>query len=162
MMSRGDRFPLCVGFFRITVPGQPVGKERARVFIHRQSGRAVGMTPKKTSAHEKLIRDTFIITYPGVEPITGPVGLYVVGYVEIPSTFDEAMKEKALRGEILPLYKPDASNILKLVEDALNKIAYKDDSQNVLVSAGKYYSTDPRTEIRVCTLSPEDATVLKA
>lgn len=45
-----------------------------------------------------------------------------------------------LDGEILPLKKPDMDNIVKVIADALNSVAYQDDSQVVLVKAKKVYS----------------------
>lgn len=55
----------------------------------------------------------------------GPVVISVVSHRRVPASWP-----KRRRGE-QDTMKPDASNILKLVEDALNGIAYRDDSQIV-------------------------------
>jgi Holliday junction resolvase RusA-like endonuclease len=55
----------------------------------------------------------------------GPVIFSLVSHRHIPKSWP-----KRRHGE-QDTMKPDASNILKLVEDALNGIAYKDDSQIV-------------------------------
>ena len=49
--------------------------------------------------------------------------------------------------EIKPTKKPDADNIAKAVCDALNGIAYKDDSQVVDLTVRKYYSKFPRVQV---------------
>lgn len=36
--------------------------------------------------------------------------------------------------------KPDADNIIKIIADALNGVAYNDDKQIVMCSCGKYYT----------------------
>lgn len=56
---------------------------------------------------------------------TGPVIFSLVSHRHVPVSWP-----KRRRGE-QDTMKPDASNILKLVEDALNGIAYKDDNQIV-------------------------------
>ena len=45
-----------------------------------------------------------------------------------------------LDGKELPLKKPDIDNIVKVVADALNGVAYHDDTQIVMVVAKKVYS----------------------
>lgn len=55
----------------------------------------------------------------------GPVVFAVVSHRKVPKSWP-----KRRIGE-QDTVKPDSSNILKLVEDALNKLAYKDDSQIV-------------------------------
>ena len=52
-----------------------------------------------------------------------------------------------LEGLMNPIKRPDADNIAKIVLDALNGIAYKDDSQIVDLSVPKRYSDKPRVEI---------------
>ena len=52
-------------------------------------------------------------------------------------------------GKIRPTKKPDADNIMKAVADALNGIAYKDDSQIVNVTIAKWYSDTPRVEVAI-------------
>ena len=52
-------------------------------------------------------------------------------------------------GVILPITKPDWDNIGKIVSDALNGIAYRDDSQVVDSRVRKIYSNEPRTVIRI-------------
>ena len=47
-----------------------------------------------------------------------------------------------LSGEILPTKKPDIDNILKVVADALNGVAYLDDVQVIEVNADKTYSEE--------------------
>jgi len=49
-------------------------------------------------------------------------------------------RQQMLDGEILPLKKPDMDNIVKVIADALNSVAYQDDSQVVFVKAKKVYS----------------------
>lgn len=55
----------------------------------------------------------------------GPVLMSLVSHRHVPPSWP-----RRRRGE-QDIAKPDASNILKLVEDALNGIAYRDDSQIV-------------------------------
>lgn len=52
-----------------------------------------------------------------------------------------------LNGELLPAKKPDIDNIAKAVLDALNSVAYRDDTQIVELQIRKQYSEKPRLEI---------------
>jgi Holliday junction resolvase RusA-like endonuclease len=52
-------------------------------------------------------------------------------------------------GELLPSKKPDIDNVLKIVLDALNGVAYKDDSKVVSVSGKKIYSDEPKLVIEM-------------
>ena len=88
----------------LTVPGDPVAKARPRVY----NGTAV--TPLKTRNWEAYIRFLFTHNHPHHIPYTGPVSMDVEFW-------------KPNRG------KPDVDNLYKLVADALNGLAYKDDSQ---------------------------------
>lgn len=48
-----------------------------------------------------------------------------------------------------PIVKPDTSNYVKLIEDALTGVIWKDDNCIVDLTASKYYSDDPRIEVTV-------------
>ena len=52
-----------------------------------------------------------------------------------------------LNNELRPSKKPDIDNVLKLVLDALNEVAYKDDTQVIEVECKKFFSINPRIEI---------------
>jgi Holliday junction resolvase RusA-like endonuclease len=52
-------------------------------------------------------------------------------------------------GSVLPSRKPDIDNVLKIVLDALNGVAYKDDSRVVSVSGRKIYSMTPKIVIEM-------------
>ena len=92
-------------FFLLEVPGNPVVKARPRVY------KGHGITPKKTLDAEKRIRDIFIAEHPGIiEPTTKPVNMKITCY----------MADRKVR---------DWDNLAKLVCDALNGVAFADDSQ---------------------------------
>ncbi len=52
-------------------------------------------------------------------------------------------------GLIKPTKKPDCGNIIKIICDALNGIAYRDDAQVILTQAAKEHGDDPRTDVRM-------------
>jgi Holliday junction resolvase RusA-like endonuclease len=54
-----------------------------------------------------------------------------------------------LSGFLRPTSRPDTDNYIKSVQDALNGIVWKDDSQVVALIADKWYSDKPRIEIDV-------------
>lgn len=54
-----------------------------------------------------------------------------------------------LEGRELPLKKPDMDNIVKVVADALNGVAYHDDTQIALVQAKKCYSAVEGLDVTV-------------
>jgi Holliday junction resolvase RusA-like endonuclease len=56
-------------------------------------------------------------------------------------------------GEIRPVKKPDVDNIIKVVADSLNQVAYRDDADLVKVSLEKFYGRQPRIEVEIETLA---------
>jgi len=124
----------------LTIPGPPVGKQRARIC------RTGHYTPAKTVNYETLIKELFAIAYPNHVPFSGPISLQVRAFIA-PSKADAGKLKRTPR--LRPTKKPDLDNIIKLVCDALNGLAYADDKQIVAVLSGKNYSDQPRTEIIV-------------
>ena len=60
-----------------------------------------------------------------------------------------------LAGDILPTKKPDLSNCLKAIEDALNKVAFRDDCQICVGEHLKRYVNRPRLIVEIEPLSIE-------
>ena len=85
------------------VPGRPVGKERAR-----KGKNGTFYTPPRTREYENLVSWKARMAHVGA-PFEGPVKLEM----EIRSRKSRA----------------DTSNILKAIEDAMNRIVYHDDKQ---------------------------------
>lgn len=126
------------------VPGVPIGKQRPR---HNRYTNAT-YTPEKTKIREEEIAICYRKKYGGSKfPKESFLELSVVAYMPIPKSAVKAVKEKMKSSAILPTVKPDCDNILKLVADALNGIAYDDDKQIVKMSVTKLYNGTPSTTI---------------
>lgn len=130
------------------VPGKPQGKARAKTF--RTNGITRTVTPERTVLYENLIKEQYMHHAEGLylEPGT-PVTLRIVSRFLPPKSGSKVMKKRMLEGEMLPLKKPDMDNIVKVVADALNGVAYHDDTQVVLVVAKKAYSAMEGLDITV-------------
>lgn len=120
---------------RFTVDIEPIGKARPRFT---KTGHAY--TPQKTKDAEELIATAYRETGRGCIPKGVPIELEVVAHFPIPKSFSQKKRDAVLDSEILPTKKPDADNILKLVADALNGVAYEDDAQVVRMEVSKEYT----------------------
>jgi Holliday junction resolvase RusA-like endonuclease len=79
-----------------------------------------------------------------------PLSLEVDFYFERPAShFGSGRNADKLKpsAKAEPTSRPDLSNLVKLVEDALNGNAYRDDSRIVRTVAAKRYGDRARTEI---------------
>lgn len=121
-----------------TVFMEPFGKQRPR--FSSKTGRTY--TPKETTDNEMLIRQAYLKHHRGKQ-LQGELKLKVVAEFAIPKSATKAKRAAMISGEIRPTKKPDCDNILKLVADSLNKIAFDDDSQLVSMSCEKWYSETP-------------------
>ncbi|MGQ9003210.1 RusA family crossover junction endodeoxyribonuclease [Bacillus subtilis] len=76
-------------------------------------------------------------------------------YRQMPKSVSNSKKkkEKAEKGLLRPTTKPDVDNYVKGVKDALNHLIYKDDSQVVDLKVSKFYSEEPRVEIKIKEVS---------
>ena len=54
-----------------------------------------------------------------------------------------------LKDNISPVKKPDIDNIIKIVLDAMNKFAFKDDTQVVELSVKKRYAETPKIYVKI-------------
>jgi Holliday junction resolvase RusA-like endonuclease len=126
-----------------TILGTPVAKGRPRL------GKYGTYTPEKTVEYENLIRT--IYQTEGHPKHEGYVGLVVRTYMPIPKSTSKKNRALMIEGEIRPAKRPDADNILKIYGDALNGIAWDDDSQVVAGHVMKWYSEQPRVEVIICS-----------
>lgn len=124
-----------------TVPGPPVAKGRPRV------GKFGTYTPEKTVNYENLVQFSYIEQYKDKELLEEDLSVIINFYFPIPKSTSKKNRELMLKGEIRHNKKPDIDNCIKSITDALNNIAYKDDSQIVQIIAAKVYSEVPRTEV---------------
>ena len=121
------------------------GKARPRMST--RTGKAY--TPTKTKIYEYALRQWFIIKYPNFKPIEGRARIEITAYLEIPKSTSKAKKEEMLVNNISPTKKPDIDNIVKVVLDAMNKFAYKDDTQVVELIAKKKYAAIPKIVVKI-------------
>ncbi len=99
-------------------------------------------TPETDLLYENYIKDRFLNKCNGMFLERGkPVTLRIVARFLPPKSTSKKRTALMLDGKELPLKKPDIDNIVKVVADALNGVAYHDDTQIVMVVAKKVYSS---------------------
>jgi|TARA_R110000796_G_scaffold249024_1_gene376395 Holliday junction resolvase RusA-like endonuclease len=128
----------------LTVLGQPVPKGRPR--FNRKTGAVY--TPAATANHESLIQKTFLESK-GHQLAGGPLRMRITFDMKIPKSWNKARKAEAETGYLRPTTGADCDNLAKCVADALNILAYEDDSQIVEMILVKKYSTEPKTIINI-------------
>lgn len=125
--------------------GEPVGKARPR--MNTRTGRAY--TPTNTKLYEYSLRQWFLMNYPNFKPIESRVKVTIIAYFGIPKSTSKKKEAEMLQGNISPTKKPDADNIIKIVLDAMNKFAFKDDTQVTKLEIEKKYDVTPRIYIKI-------------
>lgn len=117
-----------------TVPGKLHGKGRPRFT---RAGRVY--TDPVTKAYENKIAAAYRAAG-GQSYGSAPVEMYVMARFPVPKSTSKAHKLKMLLGKLFPLKTPDIDNIVKVVMDGLNGVAYDDDKQVVRLVSEKKYS----------------------
>lgn len=126
------------------VPGDPRGKGRPRVT---ENGT---YTDSETKAYENKIIWYYRQAFGGFRwPDGAYIRVKVIAYYSIPKRATKSALAAMQAGNILPTRKPDIDNVLKIVLDALNGVAYKDDSRVVCVEAQKVFSHTPKIVIEI-------------
>jgi Holliday junction resolvase RusA-like endonuclease len=126
---------------------EPHGKGRARSFV--RNGHFGHYTPEKTVNYEKLVAQTARIAMNKTKPFDSAVELSVFAVRSIPASWPKKRRAAALDGTELPTSKPDLDNIVKSVKDGCNGIAWKDDSQVVMLQAAKAYGLQPYVRVQI-------------
>jgi Holliday junction resolvase RusA-like endonuclease len=137
----------------ITIPGAPKGKGRPRA-----TRRGVMYTPAETRSREGVVAALAMQAMNGRHAFCGPVAMDVRVVCPIPKSWPKKRQAAALVGAELPTGKPDLDNVLKLVLDGLNGIAFADDAQVVAFGElRKVYGPQPVTVVTVRPIGvPED------
>lgn len=138
---------------KFTVLGEPKGKGRPR--FARATGHAI--TPKDTVAYENLVRMEFVNQCGEARfPDGSMLDMRIMAYYSIPKSASKKKRNLMLEGAIRPTKKPDMDNVVKIVADSLNNIAYHDDTQIVDCQCRKFYSEQPRIEVRIMEITPKE------
>ena len=126
------------------VTGSPRGKGRPRFL--RKSGFAY--TPAQTRTYENLLRAAAQDAMAGAPPLDCAVRLQMTATMPVPTSWSKRKRAQALAGEIRPVVKPDADNLLKMA-DALNQVVFHDDRQVVEARIIKRYGERPALAIEI-------------
>ena len=119
------------------IPGTPVPWARART-----NGKRFFTDPKVRAYKDAIALHAKAA---GCKPRKGPCTLIITAFLPIPASWSKKKQEAALNHSS----KPDWDNLGKIVSDALNEIAYEDDSQVYWASVKKVYAKNPRLEVTV-------------
>jgi len=131
---------------KFTICGEPKGKGRPR--FNTKTGQAI--TPKDTVNYETLVRMEYMSQCDNVMfPDGSMLDMRIKAYYSIPKSVSKKKQAQMLEGIIRPTKKPDMDNVVKIIADSLNKVAYRDDTQIVDCQCRKFYSDKPRVEVRI-------------
>ena len=131
--------------YEFEVEGDIKGKARPRV----NSYTGIVYTPNNTKDYENLIKQFFVIKYPRYIPFENRVHISIVAYFKIPKNTSKKNENLMLENSISPTKKPDIDNVVKIVLDALNKMAFKDDNQVTKIDVEKRYGEKEKIVIRI-------------
>jgi Holliday junction resolvase RusA-like endonuclease len=131
-----------------TVPGKPQAWQRAGVRVL-PGGHAQHYTKAETASYESLVKHRGEIAMAGRPPFEGPLTCRILIRKDPPKSASLKKRADMLVGKIHPTMTPDCSNIAKGVEDALNTIVYRDDSQIVNLHVAKRYAETAGVDVLI-------------
>ena len=131
--------------YEFEVIGDIKGKARPRVNTY--TGTAY--TPTGTKDYENLIKQYFKVKYPRYEALDGRVAIKIIAYFEVTKNTTKKDKKLIEEGLLSPTKKPDIDNIVKIILDALNKMAFKDDNQITKLEVEKLYGSEEKIVVKV-------------
>ena len=131
--------------YEFEVEGEITGKARPKMNTY--TGQIY--TPTKTKDYENLIKQYFKIKYPKYETLEGRISVKIIAYFDIPKNTSKKNTTQMLEGNISPTKKPDIDNVVKIVLDSMNKMAFKDDNQITKLEVEKVYSEKEKIYIRI-------------
>lgn len=109
--------------------GPIVGKQRPRFrrVKTKEKEFTSTYTPKKTKNYEDMIAEAYRKSYPDVAFPEGALEIEIYFYFQMPKSWSLKKKERMFNTPCMK--KPDLDNCIKSVQDGLNGVAFKDDSQ---------------------------------
>ena len=131
--------------YEFEIIGEIKGKARPRLNTYTGSI----YTSKETKDYEKLIKQYFIIKYPRYIPLENRIYVKIVAYLNIPKNTTKKNRDLIDQGVLSPTKKPDIDNIVKIILDALNKIAFKDDNQITKLEIEKFYAEEEKVYVKI-------------
>ena len=126
-----------------TIPESPQGKARAR------TTRYGTYTPEKTVLYENLLKIMYQQASRNIFNNKEPLKVTINAYFEPVKSTSKKKRKEMLGGLIYPTKKPDSDNIGKVICDALNGVAYGDDTQIVNLEINKRYAEEARVEVEI-------------
>lgn len=133
---------------RFTVPGEPKGKGRPR--FSKVGNYVKARTPQDTIVYENFVRMQYQEQCKDRRfPDDAILDMRIIAYYSIPKSASKKKKEQMINGILRPAKKPDMDNVVKVIADSLNAIAYRDDTQIVDCQVRKFYSEQPRVVIQI-------------
>lgn len=135
---------------KFVILGEPKAKGRPRFT---SNGHAY--TPQGTVEYENLVKISYQSQTHSTELMEGELKATITAFFSIPKSTSKKKKKLMLEGLIDPVKKPDCDNLAKTVLDALNTIAYKDDSRITELHVEKHYSETPRVEVEIEVINHE-------
>lgn len=131
--------------YEFEIPSKIIGKGRPR--LNSYTGRVY--TPTRTKDYEELVEQYFLLKYPRYKTLEGRIKMDIVANFEIPKSTTKTAKTQMLENTISPTKKPDIDNIVKIILDAMNNIAFKDDTQITKISVEKKYSESEKVFVKI-------------
>jgi Holliday junction resolvase RusA-like endonuclease len=145
-------------WIEFVVPCIPIAQPRQRQRVVATGGRtfAQNYTPTKhpVNAFKAATQMAWRIEQRDHEPLSGPVEMHIAFYLPRPQA--KVWKTKPMP-ECPHAGKPDVDNLIKAVTDALNGIAWRDDSQIARLTATKLVCSGtgaPRVAIAIRQWQP--------
>ncbi|MES3022714.1 MAG: RusA family crossover junction endodeoxyribonuclease [Pseudomonadota bacterium] len=114
-------------------------------------------TPKETVEYEAKVSAIARAAMRGKPPSAAPIEIMLELRMPIPVSWSKAKRAAAAAGLVRHTKKPDAGNIQKAIEDAMNEIVYVDDSQIVVTTVRKLYHEEPCAIVAVRVVDGESA-----
>jgi len=113
------------------------------------AGHAIIYDPKESKEFKNFVKMT-AAKYAPVSLLEGPLALSITVYRMVPKSFSAKRRVQALDpedGRIYPVTRPDVSNYVKGIEDALTGIIWKDDAQITDLFVFKRFGEKPGAQI---------------
>jgi len=123
---------------KFVINARPQPKERPYSI-----GRGKRRTPDRTANFELAVAAEFRAQHPFHELFTGPVGMSVDIQFRRPKTVEKGYWHTN---------PGDSSNIVKAIEDGLNRVAWLDDRQVAKLGASKHWGDCDRIEVSIWPL----------